>query len=90
MAGLDSTAEQYYSSSDNYGNYQYISLDKVIDTFNLRYVGDDKLINNVRRYDIIGHAKKGLQELNYDALKEIKKLELEVGDDLRFTATRLR
>jgi len=84
MAGLDSTQEQYYSSEENYGGYQYTTLADIIDTFLLRYVGDDKLINNVRRYDIIGHAKKGLQELNYDALKEIKKLELEIGDDLRF------
>ncbi len=84
MAGINQTDEQYYQDEDNYGNYQYTTLDNIIDTFNLRYVGDDKLINNVRRYDIIGHAKKGLQEINYDALKEIKKLELEVGDDLKF------
>ena len=28
------------------------------------------------------HAKRGIQELNYDAFKEIKSLELKVYDDL--------
>lgn len=78
------TDEEYYEDSNNHGKHQYTTLKDIIDTFSLRYVGDDKLINNVRRYDIVGHAKRGLQELNYDALKEIKMLELEVGDDLRF------
>ena len=48
------------------------------------YVGNDKLINNVERYNIIFHAKRAIQELNYDSLKEIKILELEVCDTLRF------
>ena len=30
------------------------------------------------------HAKRGIQELNYDALNEIKALELTIYDDLRF------
>ena len=34
--------------------------------------------------DILFHAKRGIQELNYDALKEIKALELKVYDDLKF------
>lgn len=84
MAGINQTSEQYYSDSDNHGNYQYTTLQDIINTFILRYVGEDKLIHRVKRYDVVGHAKRGLQELNYDALKEIKVLELEVGDDLRF------
>ena len=83
MAGINQTAEQYYSDNDNLGNYQYTTLEDVINTFQLRYVGDDKLIHKVRRYDVVGHAKRGLQELNYDALKEIRMIELEIGDDLR-------
>lgn len=74
------TPEEYYSDESNYGESQYITLDKVINTFMLRYVGDDKLINNVRRYDIVGHAKRGLEELSYDTLREIRKVELEIDD----------
>ena len=42
------------------------------------YVGNDKLINNVERYNVLFHAKRAIQELNYDSLKEIKILELQV------------
>jgi hypothetical protein len=50
----------------------------------LMYVGNDKLINNVERYNILFHAKRAIQELNYDSLKEIKILELSVADSLRY------
>jgi hypothetical protein len=48
------------------------------------YVGNDKLINNVQRYNVLFHAKRGIQEINYDALKEIKVLEISICDDLKF------
>ena len=48
------------------------------------YAGNHELINNVNRFKILFHAKRGIQELNYDAFKEIKSLELTVYDDLRF------
>ena len=34
------------------------------------------LVNNENRFKILFHAKRGIQELNYDAFKEIKNLEL--------------
>jgi hypothetical protein len=42
------------------------------------------MINNVNRFKILFHAKRGIQELNYDAFKEIKSLQLTVYSDLRF------
>jgi hypothetical protein len=33
----------------------------------LMYVGNDKLINNVEKYNIL--SRKRIQELNYDAMK---------------------
>jgi len=47
-------------------------------------VGNDKLVNNVPRYNVLFHAKRAIQEVNYDALKEIKVLEISVCDDLKF------
>ncbi len=84
------TDYQYYENSgtvptnSNWGSYQYISLDEIVTNFILMYVGNDKLINNVEKYNILFHAKRGIQELNYDAMKEIKILELSVCDQLRF------
>jgi len=68
----------------NWGSYQYVSLTDIVNNFQLMYAGNHSLINNVNRYKILFHAKRGIQELNYDAFKEIKALELTVYDDLRF------
>ena len=68
----------------NWGSYQYVSLDNIMNNFQLMYDGNHSLVNNENRYKILFHAKRGIQELNYDAFKEIKNLELTVYDDLRF------
>jgi len=68
----------------NWGSYQYVSLEDVVKNFQLMYAGNHGLVNNVNRFKILFHAKRGIQELNYDAFKEIKNLELTVYDDLRF------
>jgi hypothetical protein len=48
------------------------------------YSGNHSLVNNEERYKILFHAKRAIQELNYDAFKEIKILELSVCDNLRY------
>ncbi len=68
----------------NWGSYQYVSLEDIVKNFQLMYAGNHGLVNNVNRFKILFHAKRGIQELNYDAFKEIKNLELTVYDDLRF------
>jgi len=71
-------------TDENWGSYQYVSLEDVVKNFQLMYAGNHGLVNNVNRFKILFHAKRGIQELNYDAFKEIKNLELTVYDDLRF------
>jgi hypothetical protein len=68
----------------NWGSYQYVSLDDVVNNFLLMYSGNHSLVNNEERYKVIFHAKRAIQELNYDAFKEIKVLELSVADSLRY------
>jgi hypothetical protein len=81
---------QYYENSSNlpedknWGSYQYISLTDIVNNFMLMYVGNDKIINNISKYNVLFHAKRGIQEINYDALKEIKVLEISICDDLKF------
>lgn len=77
------TDQQYYSDSANWGENQFVLLKDIINNFNAFYVGDDKIINDVQRYDVVFHAKRGLQELHYDALKDVRALELELPDDLQ-------
>jgi hypothetical protein len=80
---------QYYTNNGNvpedanWGSYQYVSLADIINNFILMYVGNDKLVNNVDRWTILFHAKRAIQELNYDALRNIKVLEFEMGDNLK-------
>ena len=82
---------QYYDNAGvaptntNWGSYQYVSLEDIINNFELMYQGNHSLINNEERYKILFHAKRGIQELNYDAFKEVKALELTVYDNLIFT-----
>jgi len=66
----------------NWGSYQYVSLQDVVNNFLLMYSGNHSLVNNEERYKILFHAKRAIQELNYDAFKEIKVLELTVPDSL--------
>ena len=87
--GQDITQYEYYHNDGNgphdlnWGTYQYVLLKDIINNFMLTYVGDDKVINKVDRNEIIFHAKRGLQDLHYDALREIVGFEVEVPDTLR-------
>jgi hypothetical protein len=81
---------QYYQNGGtapqdaNLGSYQYVSLYDIVNNFMLMYTGNHSLVNNEERFKILFHAKRAIQELNYDAFKEIKILELSVDDQLRF------
>ena len=72
-------------TNENWGSYQYLSLKDIVTNFLLMYNGNHALVNNVNRFKILFHAKRSIQELNYDAFKEVKALELKVFDDLVFT-----
>ena len=81
---------QYYENggvapeNSNWGSYQYVSLYDIVNNFMLMYAGNHSLINNEERFKILFHAKRAIQELNYDAVKEIKVLELSIDDQLRY------
>ena len=67
---------------ENYGSYAYTSLNDVINGFIATYVGEHKLIGDVKRTDVIFHAKRGLQEFSYDTLKSVKSQELSIPPSL--------
>ena len=67
---------------ENYGSYAYTKLNDIINNFEVAYIGADKLIPNVKRTDVIFHAKRALQEFSYDTLKSIKAQELTVPPSL--------
>ena len=84
------TQFQYYENAGatptnkNWGSYQYVSLHDIVNNYQLMYTGNHSLVNNESRYKVLFHAKRAIQELNYDAFKEIKVLELPIDENLRF------
>jgi len=84
------TDYQYYENNQvspkeaNWGSYQYVSLEDIVSNFMLIYQGNNEILNNLERYQVLFHAKRGIQELNYDAMKEIKILQLTVDSQIRF------
>jgi len=81
---------QYYTNNEvnpndaNWGSYQYVTLEDIVNNFMLIYQGNHELVNNLNRFQVLFHAKRGIQELNYDALKEIKILQLDLDSNHRF------
>jgi len=77
-------AEKAYGETveDNYGGYQYIKLNDVVNNFLVGYVGQNKLLPNAKRTDVIFFAKRAMQEFSYDTLKSIKSSELTIPESL--------
>ncbi len=88
MGLLPNGTDQEYYNGDEFGNYQYISLQNIIDNFTVSYVGEEKLISKVKRTDIIFHASRAIQEFNYDTFPIEEALEIEVTSQLHFVLPR--
>lgn len=84
MASLPTgvTQEDFYDNPSLQGGYQYVTLKDIVNNFMLTVVGDRNHIKYVERDLVVFHSKRGLQELNYDALKEIKGQEIDLSDNL--------
>ena len=68
--------------NDVVGNYRYVSLKDLVSNFMVGYVGDGKLVNSVKRSEVLFHAKRILQEFNYDINRIEKIQEIEVPPSL--------
>jgi len=60
---------------NNWGSYSYLSLDDIINNFLMAYIGDDKILQKVKRTDVLFHARRAMQELSYDILPSAKSIE---------------
>tara|TARA_Y100001938_G_scaffold18013_1_gene22260 strand:- start:732 stop:1643 length:912 start_codon:yes stop_codon:yes gene_type:complete len=90
MGLLKQTSKIYYEGPDglqrtgdeNYGDYQFTSLEDIIYNFRVAYVGEDKIIPKISRADIKFHAMRGIQELSFDTFKSCKSFEIELPPSL--------
>jgi hypothetical protein len=73
--------EIYYSNPAG-NSYAYVSLESIVDDFIDTYTGNGTLIGKANRRKIVRHAKQGIKQFTISALRETKKVELELGDTL--------
>ena len=84
MGLLTQDGQTYYGSASNYGSYQFITIKDIINNFMVAYVGEGKLIPKVKRTDVDFHAKRAIQEFNFDTLPSTKELEIDLPATLAF------
>ena len=72
------TISQYYNLDENHGSYQYNTLDELVNTFMVIYVGENKIIPKANRNDVYFFGRRALQEMNYDVLRSKKTWEFEL------------
>jgi len=64
------------------GKYQFISIEDIVNNFMIAYVGNGKIIDDVKRSDVLFHCKRGIQEFSYDISRVEKIQEIELGPTL--------
>ena len=83
MGYLENTTHQQYYQGNNLGNYQFCSLEDIINQFMVIYVGEDKIIRKCSKIDVAFHAQRALAELSFDTFKSVKAQEIEVPATLQ-------
>ena len=82
MGTLEQTPNSYYNDSSSFGNYQFISLEDIINQFMVVYVGEEKIITKARKVDVAFHAQRALAELSFDTFKSVKSQEIVLPSNL--------
>ena len=63
MGLLDGTTNREYYQGNDIGNYQFTSLDDIINQFMVVYVGENKMIPKASRIDVAFHAQRALARI---------------------------
>jgi len=66
------------------GYYARTNVESIVDNFIIAYVGEEKVLSKVPRYEVEFWAQRGVQEFSYDILHSEKSMEIELGDSLQF------
>ena len=88
MGLLDGTSAAQYYSGNNHGDYQFVSLEAIINQFIIAYVGEQKLISKIKRSDVAFHAQRALAELSFDTFKSCKSQEITLPATLQMVLPR--
>ena len=72
----------YYEDESLHGSYVYVTLEEMVRNFIANYTGNGKILVKPSRSNIIYQFKQGIKKFSMNALKEVKAVELELGDTL--------
>ena len=80
----DTVQKEYYQGGEyDLGDYQFTSLEDIINQFMVVYVGEQKIISKASRIDVAFHAQRALAELSFDTLRSWKAEEIVVPTNLQ-------
>lgn len=72
----------YYEDESLHGSYVYVTLEEMVRNFIANYTGNGRILIKPSRSNIIYQFKQGIKKFSMNALKEVKAVELELGDTL--------
>jgi len=85
------TEKQYYEGQNGgqlngddaqYGNYQFMKIDDVINDVLASYCQEGQILEGVRKSDVSYHAYRSMQELSFDTFRSVKSKEIEIPPSL--------
>lgn len=75
----------YYEGDESqWGNYQYITLENIVNNFIMSQPESSNVLNTPR-YKVLYQARRAFRELYFDVTKEIKAIELDLNPQLTVT-----
>ena len=78
-----SDADHYRGNNGDFGYYQRTNLQTMIDNFMVAYIGNDKFLKAIPRYEVAFHMQRCIQEFNYDIFHSTTSKEFELGPTLQ-------
>lgn len=84
MPNIIIPSADYYDNSDLHGNYQFITLEDIVNNY-IMSGQDDDFTSSVERYKVLFQARRAFRELYFDVIQEIKGIALELSPTLTVT-----
>jgi hypothetical protein len=82
MGLLDGTSQNSYYTGNSFGNYQFVTIDDIVNQFMISYVGENKIIPKIKKTDVAFWAQRALQELSFDTFKSFKSQQIDLPPSL--------
>lgn len=78
------SSQQYYSQTTNYGDYQYVTLDELIDNIMLEALEEeDHYLRNTKKFLLQKYGKEAVRELNFNVDGSVRPLLYTLDDTLQ-------